>query len=486
MDARCTALLTPDGPGKRRSAPKPRFKETIDHISLTARAIKRLALSGLMLASSDPRKGLGMTRLSLRGRRGVAVFTGAGLLLGGVAAYAAQAAGNSPTTDIHGCYKTNNGQLRVVGASESCGPSETPIVWNMVGPQGLQGVQGPQGIQGLQGDVGPIGPIGPQGAQGIQGQRGEQGPVGPAAAAPDPEAVPSTPAASETAVGAITLEITGYPGPLQDHRFVVGFGQLIRRTSNGTLKWSTALAIPFKVGSPDLHVLATEGTANGQPAPQMHLRFMAPSGGVRGGVPGGVDTEMLLNKVTVTKLVGGSESCPTPTTCTTPVDTLFVDFQSIQVQHGTGDTVLYNLVTGVGSKPSDTDLRDAFEFSLGSSLGPAGVEHAKSFAGPTQTPDGELAHAALDPIEANQDDSGLDRRLVRLVSLLNNVSIPHGHVNVYGRTSTPLRSYNMTDVRFASIKYTGLAEDLSFSLGSMSWAAGADEADVDPDPAPAP
>ena len=44
----------------------------------------------------------------------------------------------------------------------------------------------------------------------------------------------------------------------------------------------------------------------------------------------------------------------------------------------------------------------------------------------------------------------------------------------------------MTDIRFASVKYTGLAEDLSFSLGSMSWAAGADEADVDPDPAPAP
>src|SRR6267378_917038 len=100
-----------------------------------------------------------MTRLRPRGRTGVTVFTAAGLLLAGVAAYAAQAVANSPTTDIHGCYKTNNGQLRIVGATESCGPSETPVVWNVTGPQGPQGIQGPQGVQGAQGIQGDIGPI---------------------------------------------------------------------------------------------------------------------------------------------------------------------------------------------------------------------------------------------------------------------------------------------------------------------------------------
>ena len=83
-----------------------------------------------------------MARLRLRSGTGVALFVAAGLLLGGVAAYAAQAATQGPTIDIHGCYKTNNGQLRVVGATESCGPSETPIVWSVVGPQGMQGPQG--------------------------------------------------------------------------------------------------------------------------------------------------------------------------------------------------------------------------------------------------------------------------------------------------------------------------------------------------------
>lgn len=428
-----------------------------------------------------------MSRSLLRGRTGVAVFVGAGLLLAGVAAYAAGS--TTPSNDIHGCYKTNNGQLRVVGATEACGPSETPIVWSIVGPQGPQGVQGPQG------DVGPEGPQGEQGiqgiqgvpgapgAQGIQGPRGEQGPPG-ASAVPEPVAVPSTPATSDRATkGLIKLDVQGYPGPEKDHSFLVGFGQLIRRTADGRLIWSTALSIPFKVGSPDLHVAATAGTQ----LPEMHLRFFM--GTVDTRFPdNSIDTEMWLRKATITKLVGGSENCST-SPCTLPVDTLYVEFESIEIAHGgSSDHVAWDLVKGTGSKPAGSgDLRDAFDFKMGPGAGPRDVERAIAFAGPTQTPDGELAYAAVDPIEANQDDSGLDRRLVRLVALLNDKPIPEAHVNFYGTLATApgytvLRGYDMTDILFASIRYKGLAEDLSFSMSSMSWAAGTDEAEVDASP----
>jgi hypothetical protein len=54
---------------------------------------------------------------------------------------------------INGCYKSQNGQLRVIDpATDSCHPSETAISW------GQTGTQGPKG------DPGPPGPPGPSGA----------------------------------------------------------------------------------------------------------------------------------------------------------------------------------------------------------------------------------------------------------------------------------------------------------------------------------
>ena len=47
---------------------------------------------------------------------------------------------------IHGCYKTANGQLRIIDtASDSCRPSETAISWNQTGAQGPPGQPGPAG-----------------------------------------------------------------------------------------------------------------------------------------------------------------------------------------------------------------------------------------------------------------------------------------------------------------------------------------------------
>ncbi len=43
---------------------------------------------------------------------------------------------------INGCYKSQNGQLRLIDpASASCNPSETAISWNQTGPQGPAGSQ---------------------------------------------------------------------------------------------------------------------------------------------------------------------------------------------------------------------------------------------------------------------------------------------------------------------------------------------------------
>jgi hypothetical protein len=81
---------------------------------------------------------------------------------------------------INGCYKSQNGQLRLIDpATDSCHPSETAISWNQTGPQGPQGPTGPAGPQGPTGPQGPAGPAGPQGPQGATGPAGPQGPAGP-------------------------------------------------------------------------------------------------------------------------------------------------------------------------------------------------------------------------------------------------------------------------------------------------------------------
>jgi hypothetical protein len=54
---------------------------------------------------------------------------------------------------IHACYKTANGQLRVID-SNGCHPSETALSWSQTGPQGPPGATGPTGATGPQGPAG--------------------------------------------------------------------------------------------------------------------------------------------------------------------------------------------------------------------------------------------------------------------------------------------------------------------------------------------
>jgi hypothetical protein len=115
-----------------------------------------------------------------------------GVVLAGAAATLAAIPDTSGV--IHGCYKKNVGNLRLVdpSAGGTCRPSETTISWSQTGPQGPAGPQGSAGPPGPKGDTGATGPqgpagptgaAGPQGPAGPKGDTGPQGPQGPAGAA---------------------------------------------------------------------------------------------------------------------------------------------------------------------------------------------------------------------------------------------------------------------------------------------------------------
>jgi len=87
---------------------------------------------------------------------------------------------NASGGTIAGCYKTENGQLRITDGA--CNPSETPISWNQTGLQGPTGARGPSGATGAQGPSGQDGAQGPTGATGATGAQGTTGPRGPATA----------------------------------------------------------------------------------------------------------------------------------------------------------------------------------------------------------------------------------------------------------------------------------------------------------------
>ena len=79
------------------------------------------------------------------------------------------------------------GQIRIIGALETCRRNETLLTWNLQGPKGDKG---DPGVTGPKGDPGPVGPkgdagiAGPKGdpggpgPRGVQGDRGEKGDTG--------------------------------------------------------------------------------------------------------------------------------------------------------------------------------------------------------------------------------------------------------------------------------------------------------------------
>lgn len=87
-------------------------------------------------------------------------FVGALVLVASVSAGIARAVIPDASGTIHACFKSRNGQVRVVDAAGSCLKSEQPLDWRQTGPPGPPGPQGPTGPQGPQGDQGDQGPSG--------------------------------------------------------------------------------------------------------------------------------------------------------------------------------------------------------------------------------------------------------------------------------------------------------------------------------------
>jgi hypothetical protein len=88
----------------------------------------------------------------VRRRSRLAWLAAALFLVGAVIAAGATAVIPAADGTITGCYKKNNGQLRVVDTAGDCHPSELALTWNQ---QGQPGPPGPPGPQGEQGDPGP-------------------------------------------------------------------------------------------------------------------------------------------------------------------------------------------------------------------------------------------------------------------------------------------------------------------------------------------
>ena len=110
---------------------------------------------------------------------------------------------------INGCYKSVNGQLRLIDpTTDSCNPSETAISWSQTGPQGPKGDKGdpgPQGPKGDKGDPGPQGPAGSTGPAGATGPQGQPGPTGPQGATG-----PQGPAGPQGPPGPSSVRTTGF------------------------------------------------------------------------------------------------------------------------------------------------------------------------------------------------------------------------------------------------------------------------------------
>jgi len=70
----------------------------------------------------------------------------AALLIGLLAVSLASAQSSAPT-QISACVRTG-GVIRILGANETCLATETPLTWNVTGPQGPQGPQGEPGPAG--------------------------------------------------------------------------------------------------------------------------------------------------------------------------------------------------------------------------------------------------------------------------------------------------------------------------------------------------
>jgi len=95
-------------------------------------------------------------------RRAVQIVSALGVAA--VAAFGLAAVSVAAQGSVIRACVSRDGQVRIVGAGETCRPNETLMTWNAVGPTGATGPTGPTG------PAGPAGPTGPEGAPGRDGR----------------------------------------------------------------------------------------------------------------------------------------------------------------------------------------------------------------------------------------------------------------------------------------------------------------------------
>jgi hypothetical protein len=131
-------------------------------------------------------------------------------------ATAAVRSASAPSTTIYACEGAN-GQLRVVAADAVCRSNETPLAWNITGPQGPKGDPGPAGPKGDTGDAGPKGDTGAQGDPGAKGDTGPKGDTGDPGPKGDPGATGEQGLQGAPGAGAYDLALSqGFAGSLGD------------------------------------------------------------------------------------------------------------------------------------------------------------------------------------------------------------------------------------------------------------------------------
>jgi hypothetical protein len=176
----------------------------------------------------------------MRAKRLIVIAGTAALLVAGGSAYAAIPDGGGV---FHACYKTTDGQLRLVNSASQCLPAETATQWSETGPAGPQGQEGPQGPAGQQGDKGEAGPQGPAGTAGVSGYEKASTGFGEGTSPGDFDSAQVDCPAGKSPVGGgfIAINENGSPtgvSVVQDEADGEGWHVIIFNTSSSTVRLS--------------------------------------------------------------------------------------------------------------------------------------------------------------------------------------------------------------------------------------------------------
>jgi hypothetical protein len=172
---------------------------------------------------------------------------------------------------INGCYKSQNGQLRLIDpASDHCLPSETAISWSQTGPAGAKGATGATGATGAKGATGPTGANGINGTNGAKGATGPTGPTGPKGDKGDP----GTPATSHWAVVTGDGSLVRSSGATASVRLATGIYQVTFNLNVAACSYLGTLGNP-EVGDPLPGTDVTALRAGNANAVWVHTRDVA-------------------------------------------------------------------------------------------------------------------------------------------------------------------------------------------------------------------